>query len=82
MSAPIPAKSMGTALSRVDGRFKVTGAAKYPAEFNPPMWLMRSSIREGVSDVQGRSTSSSSPFRKSSLVILRHVSMRGAVAWR
>jgi CO/xanthine dehydrogenase Mo-binding subunit len=36
MSTPIPAKSMGTALSRVDGRFKVIGAAKYPAEFNPP----------------------------------------------
>jgi xanthine dehydrogenase YagR molybdenum-binding subunit len=36
MSAPIPAKSMGTAVSRVDGWLKVTGAAKYPAEFNPP----------------------------------------------
>jgi xanthine dehydrogenase YagR molybdenum-binding subunit len=36
MSAPIAAKSMGTAMSRVDGRLKVTGAAKYPAEFNPP----------------------------------------------
>ncbi len=36
MSAPIAAKSMSTALSRVDGRRKVTGAAKYPAEFKPP----------------------------------------------
>jgi len=36
MSAPIPAKSMSTALSRVDGRLKVTGNARYPAEFNPP----------------------------------------------
>jgi xanthine dehydrogenase YagR molybdenum-binding subunit len=36
MSAPIPAKSMSTALSRVDGRLKVTGTARYPAEFNPP----------------------------------------------
>src|SRR5947207_14650521 len=36
MSAPIPAKSMGTALSRVDGRLKVTGTATYSAEFNPP----------------------------------------------
>ena len=36
MSAPIPAKAMGTALSRVDGRLKVTGTATYSAEFNPP----------------------------------------------
>jgi xanthine dehydrogenase YagR molybdenum-binding subunit len=36
MTAPIAAKSMGTAMSRVDGRLKVTGSAKYPAEFNPP----------------------------------------------
>ena len=36
MSAPIAAKSMSTALSRVDGRRKVTGGARYPAEFNPP----------------------------------------------
>src|SRR5207247_8701109 len=36
MSAPIPAKAMSTALSRVDGRLKVTGNARYPAEFNPP----------------------------------------------
>src|SRR6266536_6078990 len=36
MSAPIPAKSMGTGLSRVDGRLKVTGNATYSAEFNPP----------------------------------------------
>jgi xanthine dehydrogenase YagR molybdenum-binding subunit len=36
-SAPaIVPKSMGTALNRVDGRLKVTGAAKYPVEFNPP----------------------------------------------
>src|SRR5207247_9431732 len=36
MSAPIAAKSMSTALSRVDGLRKVTGAARYPAEFNQP----------------------------------------------
>src|SRR5207245_11688053 len=36
MSAPIQAKSMGTAVSRVDGRLKVTGAAKYAGEFNLP----------------------------------------------
>jgi len=34
MSTPIPAKSMTTAVSRVDGHLKVTGAAKYPADFN------------------------------------------------
>ena len=27
---------MSTAMSRVDGRLKVTGTARYPAEFNPP----------------------------------------------
>ena len=32
MSAPIQAKSMGTALNRVDGPLKVTGTAKYPAD--------------------------------------------------
>ena len=36
MSTPIPAKSMSTAVSRVDGHLKVTGAAKYPAEFSLP----------------------------------------------
>jgi xanthine dehydrogenase YagR molybdenum-binding subunit len=36
MSAPIPAKSMSTSLNRVDGPLKVTGAAKYPAEFDLP----------------------------------------------
>src|SRR5439155_10740033 len=36
MSTPIPAKSMTTAVSRVDGHLKVTGAAKYPAEFSLP----------------------------------------------
>ena len=45
---PIVPKSMSTALNRVDGRVKVTGAAKYPAEFNPPnaayAFLVMSSI--------------------------------------
>jgi xanthine dehydrogenase YagR molybdenum-binding subunit len=36
MSAPIAAKSMSTALNRIDGRLKVTAGARYPAEFNPP----------------------------------------------
>src|SRR5204863_6151400 len=37
MSAPpIAAKSMSTALSRVDGRQKVTGGARYAAEFDVP----------------------------------------------
>jgi len=35
-AAPLPATSQGTALSRVDGRLKVSGAARYPAEFAPP----------------------------------------------
>ena len=33
---------VGTAQSRVDGRLKVTGAARYAAEFNTPVWLMGS----------------------------------------
>jgi xanthine dehydrogenase YagR molybdenum-binding subunit len=52
MSAPIPAKSMSTAVSRVDGRLKVTGTAKYPAEFNPPnvayAFLVMSPIAKGT----------------------------------
>jgi xanthine dehydrogenase YagR molybdenum-binding subunit len=51
MSAAIPAKAMGTAMSRVDGRLKVTGAATYPAEFNPPnvayAFLVTSPIAKG-----------------------------------
>jgi xanthine dehydrogenase YagR molybdenum-binding subunit len=52
MSTPIPAKSMSTAVSRVDGRLKVTGAAKYSAEFNPPnvayAFLVMSPIAKGT----------------------------------
>ena len=36
---------LGTAQNRVDGRAKVTGAAKYAAEFNTPAWLTGSSSR-------------------------------------
>jgi xanthine dehydrogenase YagR molybdenum-binding subunit len=52
MSTPIQAKSMSTALSRVDGPLKVTGAAKYPAEFNLPnlayAFLVTSAIAKGT----------------------------------
>ena len=52
MSAPIPAKAMGTALSRVDGRSKVSGKATYPAEFNVPNlaygFLVMSPIANGT----------------------------------
>jgi xanthine dehydrogenase YagR molybdenum-binding subunit len=52
MNAPIRAKSMSTGLSRVDGRLKVTGAAKYPAEFNLPSlayaFLVTSPIANGA----------------------------------
>ena len=48
---PIQAKSMSTAVSRVDGKLKVTGAAKYPAEFAPPnmahAFLVMSTISRG-----------------------------------
>jgi xanthine dehydrogenase YagR molybdenum-binding subunit len=51
MSAPIQAKAMSTALSRVDGPLKVTGTAKYPAEFNLPnlayAFLVTSPIAKG-----------------------------------
>jgi len=51
MSTPIPAKAMSKPLSRVDGRLKVTGAAKYAAEFNPPnaayAFLVMSPIAKG-----------------------------------
>src|SRR6266705_4227816 len=51
MSTPIPAKAMSKPLSRVDGRLKVTGAAKYAAEFNPPnsayAFLVMSEIAKG-----------------------------------
>jgi xanthine dehydrogenase YagR molybdenum-binding subunit len=48
---PIPARAMSKPLSRVHGRLKVTGAAKYPAEFNPPKaayaFLVMSAIAKG-----------------------------------
>jgi xanthine dehydrogenase YagR molybdenum-binding subunit len=51
MTAPIQAKAMSTALSRVDGPLKVTGTAKYPAEFNLPnlayAFLVTSPIAKG-----------------------------------
>lgn len=52
MTASIQAKSMSTALSRVDGPLKVTGSAKYPAEFNLPnltyAFLVMSPIAKGT----------------------------------
>src|ERR1044072_5357386 len=45
------AATMGPARSRVDGRLKVTGAAKYAVEFNPPKyahgWTVESNIAKG-----------------------------------
>src|SRR5437762_4958357 len=52
MSTPIPAKAMSKPMNRVDGRLKVTGAAKYAAEFNPPnmayAFLVMSPIAKGT----------------------------------
>jgi len=49
---PISANAMSKPLSRVDGRLKVTGAAKYPAEFAPPnmahAFLVMSTISKGT----------------------------------
>jgi xanthine dehydrogenase YagR molybdenum-binding subunit len=65
MSAPIQAKSMSTALSRVDGPLKVTGAAKYPAEFNLPnlayAFLVMSPIAKGTITAIDSSAAEKSP---------------------
>src|SRR6266480_5087293 len=53
MSSPaaIPAHAMSKPVSRVDGRLKVTGTARYPAEFNLPnvahAFLVMSAIAKG-----------------------------------
>jgi xanthine dehydrogenase YagR molybdenum-binding subunit len=65
MSAPIQAKSMGTAVSRVDGPLKVTGTAKYPAEFNLPnlvhAFLVMSPIAKGTITAINSSAAEKSP---------------------
>ena len=65
MSASIQAKSMSTALSRVDGPLKVTGAAKYPAEFNLPnlayAFLVMSPIAKGTITAIDSSAAEKSP---------------------
>ena len=65
MSAPIQAKSMGTAVSRVDGRLKVTGAAKYAGEFNWPnlahVFAVTSTISKGEITGIDSSASEKSP---------------------
>jgi xanthine dehydrogenase YagR molybdenum-binding subunit len=65
MSAPIQAKSMSTALSRVDGPLKVTGTAKYPAEFNLPnlayAFLVMSPIAKGTITAIDLSAAEKSP---------------------
>jgi len=65
MSAPIQAKSMSTVLSRVDGPLKVTGTAKYPAEFNLPnlayAFLVMSSIAKGTITAIDSSAAEKSP---------------------
>ncbi|MDB6005079.1 MAG: Aldehyde oxidase and xanthine dehydrogenase [Prosthecobacter sp.] len=49
--APLAAREQGKPINRVDGRLKVTGAAKYPAEFSPPKtahaWPVTSTISKG-----------------------------------
>ena len=51
-AAPFIARSTGTSFSRVDGRLKVTGGAKYPAEFAPQdtlyAWAVTSTISKGT----------------------------------
>jgi xanthine dehydrogenase YagR molybdenum-binding subunit len=65
MSASIQAKSMSTALSRVDGPLKVTGAAKYPADFNLPnlayAFLVMSPIAKGTITAIDSSAAEKSP---------------------
>ena len=62
MSAMAP--YVGTATSRVDGRAKVTGAAKYAAEFNVPGLahgsVVTSTIAKGASHASMRARRSSS----------------------
>jgi hypothetical protein len=79
-AAPIAAKSMSTAMNRVDGRLKVTGAAKYAAEFNPPNMAyaflvmspiakgtITSSIRSPLKNLQAYSLLSHTRMRQNSL---------------
>ena len=51
-SAPLVARAQGKPIDRVDGRLKVTGAAKYPAEFRPAdavhAFLVTSTIAKGT----------------------------------
>ena len=48
---PLLIRSLGKGISRVDGPLKVTGRAKYPAEFKPPEsaygYLVTSAISKG-----------------------------------
>lgn len=50
-TAPLPATAQGKPITRVDGRLKVTGGARYAAEFAPPDaahgYLVMSSISNG-----------------------------------
>ncbi|EDY20885.1 aldehyde oxidase and xanthine dehydrogenase molybdopterin binding [Chthoniobacter flavus Ellin428] len=52
MSTELKPHAIGQPLSRVDGRLKVTGAARYPAEFRPPNlacgFLVGSTIAKGA----------------------------------
>ena len=66
--AAVSAPFIGTAISRVDGRAKVTGAAKYAAESNQPglahaaLVAATSSEKSGVSS--GTNSSSGWPTRR------------------
>lgn len=58
---------IGKPVDRVDGRLKVTGAAKYAAEFNPPQMAyafpVRSTIASGTVTKIDVSAALSSPAR-------------------
>src|SRR5947209_20208354 len=52
MAIELKPRAVGQPISRVDGRLKVTGAAKYPAEFAPQKmaygFLVGSTIAKGT----------------------------------
>jgi len=63
---PIAAKSMSKPLNRVDGRLKVTGTAKCPAEFAPAnaahAFLVMSTIARGqITAIDSAEASTSKP---------------------
>lgn len=73
-SAPLVARSQGKPIDRVDGRLKVTGAAKYPAEFRPSgavhAFLVTSTIAKGTITAIDTGTAQKAP---GVLAILTHL---------